>query len=274
MAKCPFCNGEITEALAAHGGTCPHCFGDVPGEEAATDPGEALRAKIQAEDRARAEAAARRPLLVAVPIAAVLLLGIGFAAYRQLTAPVVERLDFGDQEFVVDVDLAKYVAPPPGSEAAASPDGAGDRPVARRASVLGGAEGGSAEPEPVRPDGPGVTAAADGGLEIGMMARRSGAVLVSRDDLQAAVRDLFRTRAGRLERCLADARAAVPSLAGTWRLAFTLDLDGVATEVSATGKEMSDAGFESCLVAEMSTWKVDGKLEKPWPVSLPVNFRD
>jgi hypothetical protein len=37
---------------------------------------------------------------------------------------------------------------------------------------------------------------------------------------------------------------------------------------------MSDAGFEACLVAEMQTWKVDGKLEKPWPVSLPVSFRD
>lgn len=299
MASCPFCHGEIPESVALHGGTCPHCFADVPGEEAATDPGEHLKAQHRAEDKARAEKSARRPLLVAAPLALGVVGAIAFVVYTQVTAPKIERLDFSDKDFAFEIDLATYVEPPP------APEG---RPVAQpqqqRASVLGaggltgpregvaeqlasaqqasgGAGGrvrtGSAENpgEPRAVEGPGLMAAggSNGDVDISFAASRSGAVLVSREDLQAAVRDLFRTRSGRLQHCYEKSLKGNESLSGTWRLSFTLDEQGAATDASAEGQQSKDPAFEACLAAELSSWRVLGKLEKPWPVSLPVAFK-
>ena len=50
MADCPFCGGEISEAMALDGGTCPHCFGEIPGEDAPTNPGDDLLQAIAAKD--------------------------------------------------------------------------------------------------------------------------------------------------------------------------------------------------------------------------------
>lgn len=276
MAVCPFCQGEISEQIALHGGTCPKCFGDVPGEEAATDPGEQLAARQRAEDTARAQASARRPLLFIGPIAALLLAAVGYGVYAQLTAPVVERLDFGDDEFTIDIELARYEEPPPGAEAPEA-DAA-----PKRAALLGtggsrrASEGGAADDAGGHPvEGPGVTEAGGsaGGFDINFSAARTAALLTSKDDLQAAVRDLFKTRAGRLQQCYERSLKGNEGLAGTWRLSFTIDEEGKATEAAAAGQQMQDPAFEACLAQEMASWRLAGRLEKPWPVSLPVAFK-
>ncbi len=270
MASCPFCHGAISEQIALHGGHCPHCFGDVPGEEAATDPGEHLAAKQKAEDQVRVQKAARRPLLVFGPLGGVLLAAVGFAVYQQVTAPKLERLDFGADEFTINMELAKYEAPPEPTTATPATHGEAPR---KQAALLspprsgGGApSGGTPEPEPA-------AGVATSGMDIAFSAKRAGAVLTSRDDLQAAVRDLFKSRAGKLQACFESRVAQVDSLQGSWRLSFTIDETGRATEVSAVGDAMEDAVFERCLVGEMQGWQVRGQLEKPWPVSLPVAFK-
>ncbi len=268
MASCPFCHGAISEQIALHGGHCPHCFGDVPGEEAATDPGEQLAAKQQAEDQVRVQKAARRPLLVFGPVGGVLLAAVGFAVYQQVTAPKVERLDFAADEFTINMELAQYEAPPEPTPAAQATPSEAPRKQAALLSAprAGSSSGGSTEPEPAA----GVAAS---GMDIAFSAKRAGAVLTSRDDLQAAVRDLFKSRAAKLQGCFESRVAQVDSLQGSWRLSFTIDEGGRATEVSAVGDDMEDAVFERCLVGEMQTWQVRGQLEKPWPVSLPVAFK-
>ena len=49
MYSCPFCQSSISEELALHGGYCPSCLIEVPGEESATDPGVAADASAPVE---------------------------------------------------------------------------------------------------------------------------------------------------------------------------------------------------------------------------------
>ena len=42
MGECPFCGAGVDEDLIALGGICPRCFGEIPGEQTATDPGDDL----------------------------------------------------------------------------------------------------------------------------------------------------------------------------------------------------------------------------------------
>ena len=44
LAACPFCGRDVDADLVTYGGKCPHCFGEIPGEEAPTDPGEEKKA--------------------------------------------------------------------------------------------------------------------------------------------------------------------------------------------------------------------------------------
>lgn len=53
--ECPFCKGVITRDLERHGGACPHCLLEIPGDDADTDPGLILKQK-QAEEQQKAVA--------------------------------------------------------------------------------------------------------------------------------------------------------------------------------------------------------------------------
>ena len=46
VEQCPFCASEVTEQTILYGGTCGSCFAHIPGEEAATDPGEDAKAAL------------------------------------------------------------------------------------------------------------------------------------------------------------------------------------------------------------------------------------
>ncbi|MCO4744596.1 MAG: AgmX/PglI C-terminal domain-containing protein [Proteobacteria bacterium] len=76
MEPCPFCNTPVDGDLIRFGGTCPSCFGEIPGEEAATDPGEAVKAAQVQQDEARV----RRRMMVPAIMGALALLALGSAA--------------------------------------------------------------------------------------------------------------------------------------------------------------------------------------------------
>lgn len=65
-SACPYCRGAIDQELARFGGPCPHCMLEVPGEEAPTDPGLALKQKLAQEALARAAAERARSQRIAV----------------------------------------------------------------------------------------------------------------------------------------------------------------------------------------------------------------
>lgn len=109
MEPCPFCNTPVDGDLIRFGGTCPSCFGEIPGEEAATDPGEAVKAAQTREDEARV----RRRMLG--PMIGLAFLGVGlagvacFLGYQSMntqTEVAVEIADVTD-EVIADPDAPK-----------------------------------------------------------------------------------------------------------------------------------------------------------------------
>ena len=81
--NCPFCESEVSEQLALYGGRCPTCFGDIPGEEAATDPGEAVKQQEAADDARRAKMKVYAPVLFALPVLVTI---VGFTGWTLLSA--------------------------------------------------------------------------------------------------------------------------------------------------------------------------------------------
>ena len=86
-----------------YGGSCPKCFGEIPGEEAATDPGEQVKAEQAKSDNRRMLAKTLVPLALAVPLLGGLAaLAVGFIVYNR--NPVAEVMVFDDvEEFSYDI---------------------------------------------------------------------------------------------------------------------------------------------------------------------------
>jgi len=276
VGSCPFCHGEISAELERFGGTCPHCFAHIPGEDAATDPGEEVKAQLRTEDERRKRLRALTPVFVAVPLTLVVLVGVYLNIRPE---PQAAPLEFAADDMAFEIEIAAFDTDAAHREKveqlakAEAAKKAGDRQRARQqqtkvATVLpgggsdGGAAEGSAEAKPAPAD--------DLGMFVG--ARRKGPVLADRGDIKAAFQDVFRRRAGRLEICLKKARAGDENVAGSWRFSVVVDKEGAFTDVEVTGSDMSDAGFENCLKGEVASWRLGGRLEKPWPVSFPISF--
>lgn len=100
MEACPFCGGEVSEQIVLYGGTCPHCFGDIPGEEAATDPGDDVKAALEAQDRKRAS----RRTVIPLAIAGVVALAVAGGALALLLQPEKELA-------LLDLDEGEYYTP-------------------------------------------------------------------------------------------------------------------------------------------------------------------
>ena len=106
--KCPFCGVTITEDVALYGGTCPRCFGEIPGEEAITDPGDLpteLGLKIYE---------ARSKLWHVVPILIALFIAMGLGAWALWVgfvrpAQMAERIDFDEEsDFDFMAEMVEY----------------------------------------------------------------------------------------------------------------------------------------------------------------------
>lgn len=109
MEHCPFCNTTVDEDLIRFGGTCPSCYGEIPGEEAATDPGEVVKAALVQADEARVR---RRMLVPALVTLVVLLFAsslVCFLALRTATTAteLVDELADVTAEITVDPDAPK-----------------------------------------------------------------------------------------------------------------------------------------------------------------------
>lgn len=158
MGECPFCAGEVSEDILLFGGTCPHCFATIPGEEAATDPGEAVKSQQEQADRRRAQRRALVPVLFALPIVAVVAgVSIWFALQPEPELAMFD-LDEGDAfafdfEFVAEGDTAEEGDATADAELAQGDTSGAERGARRSApGDSSSTDGGSAPRKMRRPD--------------------------------------------------------------------------------------------------------------------------
>jgi hypothetical protein len=119
QARCPFCDAGINEDMALYGGTCPRCFGEIPGEEAITDPGEMpteIGLKIY---EARSRAWHIVPILMALGVA--VCLG-AWAVWVGVVRPtqMADRIDFDEEsdfDFMAELVVFDLTKPEPPKEA-------------------------------------------------------------------------------------------------------------------------------------------------------------
>ncbi len=123
LAHCPFCHGDVGEELVLNGGTCQHCFGEIPGEETPTDPGEEVKAQMREEDLRHARRRTLLPVFILTPVALALVIGAAVVALRP--PPEVEEIVLGD-EFFTDFRVVLHAADPAEeAEAKAGASGSG-----------------------------------------------------------------------------------------------------------------------------------------------------
>lgn len=304
MAQCPFCSAEVPVRLVVEGGTCPSCFGEIPGEDSPTDPGEAVREQLRQEDQRRARRRAMLPVFVATPVALVSLLVAGW--YLQ---PVeIKPLEIPD--LAIELDLQDYVPPaqvaqqgkvpakvkgpgetpstPDGRSVAGElhgtpPAGPGGLPMPAIPQTAGYTPDGRrvvadpSNPLPTdrdleaRPDGGGSTGSVDFG-DLTPKLEREAPVLVNDADISRAVKDMVRARRARLQQCYEQSLKVDESLAGQWKVSFVIGTDGHLRDVAVKASGRSAPAFEGCIRDQMNQWSIRGQLEKERSLALPFTF--
>ncbi len=282
---CPFCKQAISAELAQHGGNCPKCMLEIPGEDAPTDPGAHLRAKQDVE-RQVAVVQQRRRRWIGWAIGGVLLVAVGAIALARLKDER-DALTYNlDDYYVMPLeDIVAVPAPPaevpvaegtataartstpvmaaPRSVTTTPPEGTTTTSPRASASMAD-----AAPPPEIATAGTG--AAALGGADIGVS--RVDVALSDPAEIKAMIGRVLAGSRPQLNACYQQRLKQVEGLRGTWDLQFTVGANGAATGVTAKGRDRADSELEACMARAVSGWKFS-KLVKPvGPVQVPFQF--
>ncbi len=301
LSECPFCGGEIDEDIVTFGGSCPKCFAEIPGEEAATDPGEAVKSAQDRADRRRMTFKALIPIALAMPfIFALGCAALWFAILRP--APEVALLDFDEFEayhlpdIIAVTEPEKLAANEPRPQPRNKHSGSnGASKYAQGTDVefkAGTADLGSdAAPTAVRgsrgtrggADGPadnvaggrgienvGAGSSTDFGLSVG--ASRRGGALSDPAAIKQMIFDRMGEQLPRLNGCYEQELKRDDTVHGKWRIRYTIQTDGTVKNAGATGIDMHVDGFEACMAREVGKWRFQ-RLKNPQPVQKTITFR-
>ncbi|MEM6928529.1 MAG: AgmX/PglI C-terminal domain-containing protein [Myxococcota bacterium] len=298
MDACPFCGHSIDEVVARFGGTCAHCFGEVPGEEAATDQGPTPAPVTRTSPQ--------RPMGAVLAISGGTVVGISIALLLLVMVRVTQRpsgprpvMDFDDWPMpeVVAVAEAKPEptrAPPPkrrkpraeayaaNPEALAPPtDVAGALRAAAEAAPSGaGARRGwsgrgeaapSTVPRPSRMSSAG-TGALDISLGGGEVQRDDNVVLADPVAIRMMIGERLRRGIAELRGCYDRRLKQRPDLSGRWRLTFTVSQDGRATDAALAGLDEPDEALEGCLREHVVRRWAFAPVAEPTEVSKTLSF--
>jgi hypothetical protein len=277
---------------------CPKCFGDIPGEEAATDPGDDVKAAQARRDHARSAKRAVLPLLLATPLVGLLAVAaVWFALLRPV--PEVVLLDFDEFDDYPMPELVAEAAPVPDKPIAptagptspkpeptpgfksdhdlglddAVADLGDDAAVATNGDLRARdvSTGPSAGPRDIQAaKAPSSQAGLDFGLDV--TATRRGAILEDSEAIRKMIGDRMRAQAPRLNACYESQLKSDESLAGRWRLAFTVTKAGKVASASAEGVTASVPEFEACLASEVGGWSFQ-RIKSDQPVRKSFTFR-
>jgi hypothetical protein len=294
LAKCPFCSSEISESLSINGGTCPTCFGEIPGEEAPTDPGAVVRARQEKED-AKTVQRSPVPVILSVLVMASLLVGAAWVATRPpAEVPVLDfdQLEFAEYEIVAIEDPDTEPAPAPtrvrprpgpsaldrlatgdGPDILVTEMGSGGNPVRGVGGTRRGVDvGGDIEPD-IRIGG---GSFGDGGMQsidIGPERRQMrGVTLSDPNDIVDMIRATMEQGIPRLERCYTRSYGTNSALRGEWMLTYTLLESGEVSDVRVEGKTMTDAAMEECITTRVRGWNFQPIVNNQ-PIAKTLRFR-
>jgi outer membrane biosynthesis protein TonB len=299
LASCPFCNGDISETLVLHGGTCPHCFGEIPGEETPTDPGEEVKAQVLEADRRHAAKRTWGPIALA---GAAVIAVVGYAGYSVVFAepvpePIMLEDDFLDgltlsfdeweepeEENVVEGARRAPTSTKKRTGTAAQPSAAelakrmaqvseGSGPGGLKRPTRTGTTGGPKEIVAGNDGGMAMTTGEDGGLgSLQITTKRTAALLTEESDIKGAIRDLWRSRGARLQQCYDRRLKEDEDLRGQWNVSFTIGTDGKVMDPRVEGVTTKDDKLEACIASQAKQWAIYGRLPKPRTVTLPLRF--
>jgi len=305
LAYCPFCKRDVPERLVLHGGTCPHCFGDIPGEETPTDPGEQVKEQIRLETEASARSRALKPVLALLPVAVLML-----STFAWFLWPVeVKELDIGD--IAIELDFESFDAPAnaggtvvkstggkrgdPGKQPDKLEPGARPPPDARNLQLDGagtppapGAVAADYQPDKARQIGgaaptagsrvqPGLGDAPtnDGNSDFSDLsptASRGNPELANDSDITRALKDTISARKGRLKQCYEQSLKADETLGGQWKVSMVIQKDGSFSKVAVKPVNHPSAAFEACVRDQVETWSLKGTLQAERSITFPLTF--
>lgn len=286
MPTCPFCQSTIPEELDRFGGSCPHCFNEVPGEEAATDPGIA-----EAAPGAAAPAAQKGSGLGPMLLVVVLLIGGGawYAMGPGAAVPAAPVAAEDDPDFYsIDLDELETTSVIPtvagreqaAKDAAKAASSGGSRTSTTRKTTTStsGSSGGtpqSAGAPPASTSGPSEPAAdsskpvttaekasgtsgASAGAGVSVRRRQgTGVALSDPAEIAAMVREAMSRYSDQFAQCHTKKLNQNEDFGGTWELSLVVNTDGSASRIAVQAKDgtPADAEFESCMVAKVEKWR-------------------
>ncbi len=308
LAECPFCQRQVDSELVMYGGKCPHCFGEIPGEEAPTDPGEA---KKKAEHKAIVAKVQRGRTLPLLMVAMLPLVAVCAAVVILLKpTPAMPILNLDEGEFALG-DVGDIVAVPavvvaptpleitpavkPGEKIAkVTPKDPKDPRITKAVDPTkvdfgspgtvdhsGAHNGGQiAKNVVVDPTAPLTAQGNAGGLmagpDVGITRRAMKGVTLTDDNLIIEmVKNTVKEQLPKLRyQCYEPLLKTEPDVAGSWLLNFTVKPDGSVTGASAVAKEGTSAHtkLESCIAQKVAAWPFQ-PIKAELPVAKSVGFK-
>lgn len=280
MATCPYCRGSVDEELGRFGGPCPHCFNEIPGEEAATDPGvEAQQAEAQAQEAESGRKRSRVLILVGLIAVTVAVAATAFAVQKSReSAQVAEVLMYEDEVefFTMSAGEIAAVTPEeqtPSGEAVASAGtkaGTGAKPAgtttpntrANPEPTSSRRNGGDAFAEDAAATtgskGPGTEVASMGVGDVtiggGLGGAPKGQALSDPAAMQAMAKRVMKANAGQIKSCYEQELKKDDGLRGAWIVSFTVNTDGSVSKPNAYGKNGANAPMEACIERAVGNW--------------------
>ena len=294
MSSCPFCQGEIADDLERFGGPCPHCFNEIPGEEAATDPGVAAQAAEKQAQQLQAKKRGMRTVLIGGVALLVLAGGGGWFGYQehlkqqQIAALLAwEDTAVAEFTFVTTEELEAMEAEIQALEEAALEDekkaaelearkaayaakqaekAAQDQELAQFDDKWANADAGEAAPTTTKSTMGGPTGGmstlspnigiSGGGPDVDVV--RKGQTMKGDAQIRKMVDQYVGRQSGAIQFCYQQAMNKNAGLGGAWHLTFRLNKDGTLSNVkfTATGSN-ADATFENCVVRRVQKWQMN-----------------
>jgi hypothetical protein len=271
MADCPFCQAAISEEMSLYGGHCPSCLIQIPGEEAATDPGVGKTAEVAGSS------GWGTVMSGAVAAVAVFAAIGGWYFYQQPgNAPSASMEDVAhiplsmheDQPFEAEVAAADEIVAP------TEPSHVAPRPRTTRAQLPGNGEP-VAEGSVIPKAGSDLTGSPlDAFATVGVSPTNrgpQGIVLQDPGQIEVMIRRVLDRGAKRLESCYNQQLKMNPGFSGSWDVSLRVTRDGTAEAVRARALRGSDATTATCIQREAARWTFQRVVE-PYEISRTYRF--